>query len=99
MPNIETHGIRSEEAIANLRNLIFETIRRISVELLLEVVVTSIPDECVDVALRPQPFLRIIGSAEDKEKISKIVQCLKPLKIDIEVLTIDSFIPAEGSFR
>ena len=95
MPNIEMHGVRGEAAARNLRNLIFKTIReKCGVVVVSEIIITTIPDECVDVALRPQPFLRIISPIADKEKISKIIQCLKLLKIDIEVLTIDNFIPA-----
>jgi len=93
MPNIEIHGEGEEGFIKALRNRIFEAIRTKDIELASKVVVTSVSDICVDIALRSKPFLRIISPKADAKKIQQIIECLKPIGMDMEIVTSDSFIP------
>jgi len=97
MPNIEIHGIKKPQRAEELRNKIFNKVREFSIDLASEVVVTIVPDECVDLALRSKPFLRIISPGSDAVKISQLVQCLEALGTDMETLTIDRFIPGQKS--
>lgn len=61
-----------------------------------QVVITGCSDRCEDIWCNEKPFLRIVSPVEDKEKVLQIIQCVKKsLKIDIERMTIDEFIPAE----
>lgn len=91
MPNIEIHGIRGSIKYCGLIKKIFKRIEELSFAH--EVVVTSFLDDCRDSSDESQPFLRIVIS--NASEIEPLVQQLKPLGMDIEVLNITAFIPGK----
>lgn len=92
MPNIEIHGVKKDDTKHfRLTEKIFKRVE--GLVFAGELVLTKVMDDCRDRNNKSQPFLRIIIS--EKSKIEPLVQQLKPLGIDMEILIIDGFIPGE----
>ena len=91
MPNIEIHGygIKERGESDQLRWRIFSETANLSFAE--DIVVTVVPDECVDRVGNSKPFLRIISHTPTK--IAQLVKCLEPFGMDIE--TPKKFIPAK----
>jgi len=88
MPNIEIHGLKPHVA-ERIRTQIFETTKGLAFAR--DIVVTIVPDECVDRNDKPKPFLRIISYRP--RRTEQLVERLRPLGMDME--TSDEFIPGE----
>jgi hypothetical protein len=93
MPNIEIHGVKELVESYNIRDKIFKLTDGQPFQE--EIVVTTIQDVCVDIDGKAQPFLRIV--TDKRNELNMLVNCLMPLKIDIEILVLDIFIPAQKS--
>lgn len=97
MPNIEIHGFGSWETgmVSNKERARFirDVIIRDVPELAKDVVLDVYPDECRDLEGRLQPFLRICSS--DPTHFELLVTALSPLKMDMELVLLPGFYPAQ----
>jgi hypothetical protein len=97
MPNIEIHGV-SEEQGEDLRRKIFETFRY---EVYAgEMVVGIVNDEFIDINGSSQPFVRLLNTRRQppaKDYTIAIVEGLRRLNVDIEVLQTQQFVPKKPS--
>lgn len=90
MPNIEIHGLGSRRDSVN-EIATFSRIREKleATEFADKVVVTLCNDNCWDLKRKDATYLRILSS--DPADSQKLVELLAPLKMDIEVVRLESF--------
>ncbi len=88
MPNIELHGFGREDA-GRLRKRIWKLIKDKPYRD--ECVVSFIPSVVTNYHGRPKPFLRLV-TARDEDHAKSLIELLRSLGHDIEVLEIAQFI-------
>jgi hypothetical protein len=94
MPNIEQYGLSVDEAAradSMIRNLFkYKPYRK-------DYVITFIESDVRDDQNKKQPFLRLLTTKSDYANgvTDDIINELKKLKFDIEVKSLDRFIPKE----
>jgi len=97
MPNIEIHGIGIRGAYVddgmNLELKIFEIFS--GKTYISEMVVTTFDDAVQDAHHLRQPFLRVVSTPSPH--LDEIVELLKALNIDIEVLMLSAFYPKKSA--
>ena len=90
MPNIEIHGLAgvslngtTDDIVNLLRPAPFAE----------DVVISLINDNVINLGGNNRPYLRVVGT--DATETQQVVDLLKPLKVDIEVLLLHAFVPAQ----
>lgn len=92
MPNVEIHGLKDYEGLqTSTRKKIFEVTQRLPFAN--EIVVTIVSDECRNRRLAAQPFLRVIC---DESEMQELIEHLKILNMDTEILLVKDFIPGKS---
>ena len=89
MPNIEVHGL-SERGAAGMSGEIAKIL--IKTPLAKEVVISAMNDVVADLVPSDRPYLRVVCTTAAEAQ--QVVDLLKPLNIDIEVLLLHAFMPA-----
>jgi hypothetical protein len=92
VPNIEIHGLNRTES-APLAERFIAAIKEKEPALAKDAVITLCDDHCIDLDGVRQPFIRICSS--ESKHFAVLVEILKQFKMDIECLTLITFIPAE----
>jgi hypothetical protein len=87
MPNIEIHGL-SELNSGKMSGKVAATLLDASFAKK-EVVVSAVNDVVLDLTPSDRPYLRIVCT--DATEAQQVVDLLKPLKLDIEVLLLNAF--------
>ncbi len=90
MPNIEIHGVltgSSTLGAEGLRKRIFALF--LKKPYIVDMVVTILQSKVTDQGGDYQPFLRLVGMSSDP--LEEIIEILKSLEMDIEVLLLESF--------
>ncbi len=94
MPNIELYGLPSGQAAMRAEQILC-ALRSTGMNLD-DVVVTNISSGVIDTEGRARPFLRIVAPKDTPlSEWGKIKSALAGLRLDIEVLLLDTFIPAQ----
>ena len=93
MPNIEVHGLTINDAI-RIRKEIYAIFNQ--KPYLEEITVEFHPTQARDHKLVSRPYLRIVTSRGDDQRIvQEILETLESLNMDIEHIEIKRFIPKE----
>ena len=90
MPNVEIHGYNEPETNI-VAGMVAERLR--FAPFAHDVVISECHGVVTNLMMQNKPYLRVID--DDAPEAQQVVDLLKPLNIDIEVLLLHAFIPSQ----